>query len=137
MNYMQAGSAKIIKLIVILVIFGVFAVGVMLLPKGFKDDLSVIGQGSVSVVLVHDKNLVGSGKIMEVMNKVRTDNEEEVNFLAVDVNTPIGRNFMQEYDVGSIAVVFFGRDGSKNEVFKRGINESELRLTLNKLKSNQ
>jgi thioredoxin-like negative regulator of GroEL len=130
---MQAGSAKIIKLGVILVILGVFAVGVMLLPKGFKDDLSVIGQGSASVVLVHDKNLVGSGKLMEIMNKVRSDYEEEVNFLAVDVNTPIGQNFMREFGVGSIAVVFFGRDGSRNTEFERGIDEKELRLTLDKL----
>jgi hypothetical protein len=133
MNFMQTGSAKIVKLVVILIVFSVVVVGVMLLPKGFKDDLSVIGQGAVSVVLVHDKNLVGSGKIMELMNKVRPDFEGKVNFLAVDVNTPIGQNFMREYEVGSIAVVFFARDGSRSVDFKRGLSESEMRLALNNL----
>ncbi len=58
MNDKQTGSAKLIKLGIILAIFGVVAAGVLLLPKGFKDDLSVIGQGELSIMLTHYINLV-------------------------------------------------------------------------------
>ena len=135
MNDKQTGPAKLIKLGVILAVFGVIVVGVLLLPKGFKDDLSVIGQGGASVVLTHDKNLVGGTTTMALLNKVRPDYADKVNFLAVDVNTPIGRNFMQQQQVGPIALVMFGLDWSRQAVFRRGVSEADLRLTLNKLLS--
>ncbi len=133
MNYEQTGSAKLIKLGVILAICGVIFIGVMLLPKGFKDDLSVIGQGSASVVLTQDKDLVGTATMMALLNKVRPDYEGTINFLAVDVNTPIGRSFMQQQSVGPITIVMFGLDGSRQAVFRRGISERELRASLDNL----
>lgn len=135
MTYEQTGSAKLIKLGVILAICGIIAIGVMLLPKGFKDDLSVIGQGSASVVLTQDKDLVGTATVMALLNKIRPDYEGKVNFLAVDVNTPIGQNFMQQQGVGSIALVIFGLDGSRQAVFRRGVGEAELRSTLDNVLS--
>ncbi len=135
MNDKQTGSAKLIKLGIILAIFGVVAAGVLLLPKSFKNDLSVIGQGEVSIVLTHDKHLVGGTTMMALLNKVRPDYADRVNFLAVEVNTPIGRNFMQQQQVGPIALVMFGLDGSRQAVFRRGVSEADLRLTLNKLLS--
>jgi hypothetical protein len=137
MSDKQTGSAKLIKLSVILAIFSVIVVGVLLLPKGFKDDLSVIGQGGVSVVLTHDKNLVGGTTKMALLNKVRPDYIDKVNFLAVDVNTPIGRDFMQQQQVGPVALVMFGLDGTRQAVFRRGVSEADLRLTLNQLLSPQ
>jgi hypothetical protein len=131
----QTGSATLIKLGIFFAIFGVITVGILLLPKAFKDDLSLIGQGAASVVLTHDKNLVGGTTTMALLNKVRPDYLGTVNFLAVDVNTPKGRNFMQQHQVGSIALVMFGLDGSRQAVFRRGITEADLRLTLNKLLS--
>jgi len=135
MIYEQTGSVKLIKLGVILAICGIITFGIMLLPKGFKDDLSVIGQGLASVVLTQDKDLVGTATMMALLNKVRPDYEGTVNFLAVDVNTPIGQNFMQQQRVGPIALVMFGLDGSRQAVFKRGISEGDLRLTLDNLLS--
>ena len=135
MNDKQTGSAKLIKLGIILAIFGVVAAGVLLLPKSFKDDLSVIGQGEVSIVLTHDKHLVGGTTMMALLNKVRPDYAEKVNFLAVDVDTPIGRNFLKQQKVGPIALVMFGLDGSRQSVFRRGISEADLRTALDQLLS--
>ncbi len=131
----QMGSAKMIKLAVIVAICGVIAVGIALLPRGFKDDLSVVGQGLGSVVLTHNKELAGSLTMMELLNKVRTDYEETINFLAVDVHTPIGRNFMQQQNVGSVALVMFDPAGARHAVFTNGISERELRTTLDKILS--
>lgn len=130
MNDQQKGSAKLIKLAVILAICGVIATAVMLLPKGFKNDLTLIGQGSPSVVLVHDKNLVGGTTTMALLNKVRPDYKGKVVFLAVDIVTPTGQAFMQEQAVRAIDIVVFGPDGSRQQVLKGGVNEQELRSTL-------
>ncbi len=129
----QKGSAKLIKLGVILAICGVIAVGIALLPRGFKDDLSVVGQGLGSVVLAHDKELVGSASMMELLNKVRSDYEETINFLAVDVNTPIGRGYMQQQQVGPVSLVMFDPKGGVSAIFPNGLSESQLRKALDNI----
>ena len=121
-------------LAVIIAVCGILAAAVMLMPKGFKDDLSLIGQGSVSVVLVHDKNLVAGTTTMELLNKVRSDYEGTVNFLAVDVVTPIGRTFMREQGVNVIDLVVFDQDGAMKRVMSGGgLSEQQLRSVIDDL----
>ena len=113
MSHKQVGAASTTKLVIIFAICGVLAFAVTLLPKGFKSDLSLIGQGTASLVLVHDKNYVGSIQMMELMNKVRSDYKETVEFLAVDIATPEGQRFSQQQQAGAIDLVVFGADGQK------------------------
>ncbi|MFT5421902.1 MAG: hypothetical protein ACI9D5_002666 [Candidatus Endobugula sp.] len=130
MNHEQTGSAKLIKLTVILAVCGILVIGAMLMPKGFKDDLSLIGQGSVSVVLVHNKELVDSTIMMELLNSVRSDYAGKVDFLAVDIATPIGQMFIQKQRVGVIDLVIFAPNGSRQGVLNNGVSEQQLRSVL-------
>ena len=107
----------------------------MLLPKGFSDDLSKIGQGSVVLVLTHDKNTVGGMVAMELLNAVRSDYEGKVDFLAVDVNTLQGQDFTRQQGVGAVVLVLFGPDGSRRDVLGADISEKELRSVLNAILS--
>ena len=126
----KTGFARYTNLIIILAVCLILAAAVMLLPKGFSDDVSKIGQGSVVLVLTHDKNTVGGMLAMDMLNKVRSDYENRVEFLAVDVNTVLGRAFIRQQGVDSIVLVLFGRDGSKQSVLNAGIGEKELRVAL-------
>jgi len=65
----------VITLAVVAGICGLLFLMYSMLPKGFKDDLTLIGQGAVSVVLTHDKNLLDSVQTMELLNEVRSDYE--------------------------------------------------------------
>lgn len=127
MIYTQTGSATRTSLIVVLVICASLAVAVMLLPKGFSDNLSKIGQGSVVVVLTHDKNSVGSMELMELLNKVRSDYAGKVDFLAVDFNSREGQTFGRQQAVGSVVLVLFGPDGARRGVLGSRIDEKDLR----------
>jgi hypothetical protein len=62
-------SAKNIwpKLITFSFILLVIVIAVSLLPRGFSQDLSVIGQGTNAVVLVHDGNILQSTDTMIAM----------------------------------------------------------------------
>lgn len=133
MNNRQAGSAKLIKLAVIVAICSILVIAVMLLPKGFKNDLSLVGQGLVSVVLAHDKNLVGGTTTMALLNKVRSDYEGKVEFLAVDIATPVGQAFVRQQGVRAIDLVMFSRQGSRLRVLNGGISEQELRSALDEV----
>ncbi|MFW2372750.1 MAG: hypothetical protein ACN4GM_06470 [Gammaproteobacteria bacterium] len=135
MTYTQTGSAARTSLIVVLVICGLLAVAVMLLPKGFSDDLSKIGQGMAVVVLTHDKNSVGSMQFMELLNKVRADYAGMVEFLAVDINTREGQAFSRRQGVGAVVLVLFGPDGTRQGVLYSGIGEKALRSEIDNIVS--
>lgn len=128
MNHKQAGFAK---LIVIVAICSVLALAALSLPKGFKSDLTLIGKGTVTVVLIHDKNLVGGATTMALLNDVRSNYEGSVEFLAADIATPEGHTFMRDQRVKAIELVVFGPDGSRLQVLRAGITEQELRTALN------
>ena len=130
MTYAQTGSARLTNLVIILVMCVILVFAALLLPKGFSDDLSIIGQGSVVVVLTHDKNTMGGVVTMDLLNKVRSDYEGKVDFLAVDVNTPEGQAFTRQQGVGTMVLVLFDADGSRREVIDGDIGEQELRSAL-------
>jgi hypothetical protein len=130
MNKNQTGSAKLTTLIIILAVVGIMAIAVMMLPKGFKDDLSLIGQGKVSVVLTHDKNIVASVEMMETLNAIRADYEDKVEFLAVDIATPVGNGFMRDQAVGPVVLVVFNADGTRQQVLRGDSNASQVRAVL-------
>ena len=135
MTYTQTGSARHTNLVIILVICVILFAAVMLLPKGFSDNLSKIGQGTVVVVLTHDKNTVGGMLAMELLNKIRSDYDGRVDFLAVDVNAQQGQAFTRQQGVGAVDLVLFGPDGSRRDVLDAGISEKVLRSALDDILS--
>lgn len=139
MTNTQTGIARYTRLIVVLVICVVLSIAFMLLPKGFSDDVSKIGQGSVVVVLIHNKNSVRSLEVMEQLNHVRSDYTGKIEFLAVDIDTREGQDFMRREGVAAVVLVLFGADGARRGVLDggigEGIDEKELRLALDDLLS--
>ena len=135
MIYTQNGFARYTNLIIISVVCVILVAAIMLLPKGFSDDLSKIGQGSVVLVLTHDKNTVGGMIAMELLNTVRSDYEGKVEFLAIDVNTQQGQAFTRQQGVGSVVLILFGADGSRRGVLGANISEVKLRSALNAILS--
>ncbi len=101
------------KVIVLALIAGFICVALLLLPRGFSDDLSQIGKGSNVVVLVHDHETATSQELMNVINKVRDEYEGRVKFLVADKYAPEGKVFLRSYGIDSVALVFFAPDGKR------------------------
>ena len=135
MTYTQNGFARQINIVIVLVVCVILVIATMLLPKGFSDDMSKIGQGSVVLVLTHDKNFMGGALAMEMLNTVRSDYEGRVDFLAIDVNTPKGQAFTRLQGVSAEVLILFGPEGSRRDVFRAGIGEKELRSVLDSILS--
>ena len=135
MTYTQTGSIRHTNLVIILFICVILVAVAMLLPKSFSDNLSIIGQGSVVVVLTHDKNSMSGAMTMDLLNKVRSDYEGKVDFLVVDVNTPKGQAFTRQQGVGAIVLVFFAPDGSRRGKLGGGIGEQALHSALDDILS--
>jgi len=130
MIYNQAGSAIRTTLFVIVGVSAFLVLAIMLLPKGFSDDLSKLGQGTAAVVLIHDKGSVRSLDLMTLLNKVRSDYSGKVDFFVVDVATREGRMFRQQQNDDSIVLVLFSANGAKLAAHSYGMDEAALRSEL-------
>lgn len=126
-------SAKNIwpKLVTFSFILLVIVISVSLLPRGFSQDLSVIGQGTNAIVLVHDGNILQSTDTMIAMNAVRDDFEEHVAFIVADINTPEGKRFADSRGFGAAALAFFAANGDQLQVLYSEQTSESLRRHLN------
>lgn len=91
-------------------------VAVMNLPRGYSDDLSLIGKGKPAIVLIRDKNAVQTFDLMEVMNGIRDQYAGQVEFLLTDFNTPQGRAFMAANEAPRVTLVLLDADGKRVKV---------------------
>lgn len=114
LNNVQNGSALRSTLITVAIVVLALALAATLLPRGFSDDLSRIGQGRPAVVLTHDKEAVTSQELMNLLNGIRGDYEDRVEFLVTDVATPEGERFVATQRVGNSLLVLF--DGAGNRI---------------------
>jgi hypothetical protein len=129
----QAGAITRTGLIVIVLVCLVFVLAVRLLPRGFSDDLSMIGQGKAAVVLTHDKNSVRSMELMTLLNKVRADYSAGVEFLVIDIDSSTGREFIRRQGIAGVGLLFFDTAGIRRAVLDRRVNEVDLRRVLSGL----
>ena len=133
MRYIHTGSAARTTLITLVAIVAFLLVAIMLLPKGFSSDTSVIGQGSHVVVLAHNKESMYSLNLMDSLNKVRSEYSDRIEFRVVDMNTPIGQAFLQQQQVQLGSLLFFAPDGTRQRVVSNIVDETELRASLNSI----
>lgn len=131
MNDLQTGSVLRRNLITIAAIVILLAVSVMMLPKGYKDDLSLIGKGSNIVVLIQNKGAQQSMNLLTLLDQVRGAYEGKVDFLIADIDTPEGKAFENQQQLDSSVLVFFSPDGTRLNVIDSHINETDLRIALN------
>ncbi len=128
----QKGAALRSTLITIAIVVVALAIAATQLPRGFSEDVSVIGQGKPVVVLVHNKESMLSLNLMTLMNEVRPDYRDYVEFLTVDIATDNGRSFVDRYQLdGSIMLVLFDRDGAVRGILPNIEDEARLRSVLN------
>lgn len=132
-NNSEAVPSKSIwpKLITFIFIFIVIVVSVSLLPRGFPQDLSIVGQGTNVVILVHDSNVIQSAETMVAMNEVRDEYEGRVEFVVADIMIPDGRAFTDKYSLHPTALVFFSGNGIRLDTIYTEQTGASLRNTLN------
>ncbi len=131
MNIKQNGAALRSSLITIAIVVVALAIAATQLPRGFSDDVSVIGDGRPVVVLVHNKESMLSLNLMTLMNGVRPDYSGRVEFVVVDIATDGGRSFVSTHQLdGSIMLVLFDGNGRVRGVLPNIEDEAGLRSVL-------
>ena len=129
-HHTQTGSARKINLITIASIIILLAFVVSMLPRGYSEDVSKIGQGSRIAVLVHNKDSVASLKMMGLMDQVRSAYADKVEFLVVDTAIEKGNAFARQNSLNSSTLVLYNPSGEKINTLANLQNESELSKAL-------
>jgi len=112
----KSSRARIFKWIAAVFFVLLAIVAVKNLPRGFSDDLSIIGKGKAAVVLIRDKNAVQTFDLLELMNGLRDQYAGEIEFLLTDSNTPQGKRFMKANEAPRVTLVLLDSDGKKVKV---------------------
>jgi len=101
------------------------------LPKGsYPTDLSRIGQGQAALVLAIDSNYSGGASVMELLNGVRHDFADSVQFLVASLALPEGRAFADVHQASDGMVLLFDASGRRMAVLHAPQTQDELRRAL-------
>jgi len=101
------------------------------LPKGsYPTDLSRIGQGQAVLVLTMDNNYTGGASVMELLNDVRHDFADSVQFVVASLALPNGQTFAKQHQVGDGTVLLFDAKGRRVAVLHTPQTQGELRQVL-------
>ena len=101
------------------------------LPKGsYPTDLSAIGQGQPVLVLAMDSSFVGGASVMELLNDIRHDFADSVQFRVASLALPNGQAFAQQHQVGDGAVLLFNAQGQRVAVLHTPQTQDQLRQAL-------
>ncbi len=92
------------------VVIALVGVAIMLLPRGFDTDLSLIGAGAPVVVLVHDNGSSASLALMEVLDELR-DEHTHARYVIADVNMPDGQSFARSHGYVPATVLVYDSRG--------------------------
>lgn len=118
-------------LITLLVVAGVGSLIWSQLPRGaYPTDLSRIGKGRPALVLAHDANYASGMAVMELMNAIRNDYTERVDFLVAHLGMPDGAAFASRHSARDGTVLLFDADGTRIGTLHQPQSVGELRQAL-------
>ena len=120
------------RLLTILFIAGVGSFIWSKLPDGgYPTDLSQIGNGRPALVLAHDSNYAGGMAVMYLMNEIRHEYANRVDFLVAHLGLADGQEFARRYGARDGVVLLFTGDGRNVSVLHQPQKVDELRGALN------
>ena len=101
------------------------------LPRGaFPTDLSRIGAGRPALVLAHDSNYAGGTAVMELLNGIRGEYADRVEFLVAHLGIADAREFASRHEADDGTVLLFTADGHRVQVLHQPESVDELRRAL-------
>ena len=109
----QQGALKSNLMAFVLVVIGLGVLVTTMLPPSYSADLSLIGKGKPSIVIVYESDSLSSVTLVEKMNPLRQELSESIHFLMADVNSPDGGAFQRKVGVHDGTALFYSAKGEK------------------------
>ncbi len=101
-----------------------------LIGPPISTDLSRVGQGQPTLVLVFENYSPAGMTAMDTINQVRREYEDELDFLVADIGTPAGSAFASRYQLPNGAAVLLDGQGAPINIYPIGEDAGLLRESL-------
>jgi len=98
-----------------------------------KYDLSVIGNGTPTVVQIHDHNCQLCRQLKSNLDDVKTDFTEEIQFKTANILAKKGASFAQKHDVAHVTLLFFNGQGKRVNTLQGVSSKDDIRTALEQL----
>lgn len=117
---------KLILVPVAAVAIGVSAFGINAYETNKRQlhDLTVIGNGTPTVVQVHDQTCQICMRLKKLTKNI-TNDDTRVQYRIADISTNEGRSFQQKYNVGKTTLLYFDGKG-KHVHTSRGLQDADV-----------
>jgi hypothetical protein len=104
------------------------------LPRSpYPTDLTRIGQGQPTLVLAYDIQSMGGMAVMGMMDDLRGEYAERIDFLVAPLGAPNGHAFGERYDAINGTVVLFSAKGAAVNTLHLPENTAALQKALDGL----
>jgi thioredoxin-like negative regulator of GroEL len=96
-------------------------------------DLSVIGNGTPTVVQIHDHNCRLCRQLKSNLDDVKKDFSDKVQFKTANILAKKGAEFAQKHQVAHVTLLFFNKKGQRANVLQGVSSKDEIRSALEQL----
>jgi thioredoxin-like negative regulator of GroEL len=96
-------------------------------------DLSVIGNGTPTVVQIHDHNCQLCRQLKSNLDNVKKDYAEDIQFKTANILAKKGASFAQQYQVAHVTLLFFNKQGQRVDTLQGVSSKEDIRTALERL----
>ena len=121
------------KVFTVVLVLAVIVLGISMLPRGFSENLSAIGQGKPVAVHIYNKESVASIDLMDILGKLRGEYEDRIELVVADLNHERGRRFAEQQSLGIGDLALFDAEGRRVAVINPPHQREKLRRALDQL----
>lgn len=100
------------------------------MPRGFSTDLTRVGSAPVTLVAVHDLNLVASTNMMSLLHSIEDAYDDRVLMLVADVNNREGRAFAERHGARPATVLLFDDHAEQIDTIAGSIDAAAVRAAI-------
>lgn len=98
-----------------------------------EHDLSVIGNGTATVVQVHDPGCQLCNRLKRVVGNTKAEFKDTVQFRTANIKTDKGKEFATKYSVPHVTLLFFDKKGTHVNTTQGVITKQEVKDALTQL----
>ena len=99
--------------------------------KQIEYDLSVIGNGTPTVVQIHDPSCQLCRRLNSNLNSVKGDFKPDIQFKTANLASEQGRRFAQQHKVEHVTLMFFNKRGQRVNTIQGVTPADDIRVALN------
>ena len=96
-------------------------------------DLSVIGNGTPTVVQIHDHNCQLCRQLKSNLDDVKKDYAEDIQFKTANILAKKGASFAQQHQVAHVTLLFFNKEGQRVNTLQGVSSKDDIRGALEQL----